>query len=564
VKILQALLLILAATLCSCASGEGILPVGGPADTTAPRILSSTPLSGTTNFRGDQIEIEFDEYLRESNVAASVVITPIPRTLPRFDWSGTTLQIEFAEPLIPDRTYTVTVGSAVTDEAGNRLGQPFTLRFSTGDEIDSGRIAGEVVGKSKSNAYVYAWLTPRDTAGYDAGFRPDTLFPDFVAPIGDDGRFSLEGLPVGRFRLLAVADQFGDGRYTPGEDAYGLTVGDVVISSQTEPVVGIRFRLRSAPEDIIPPQLYSATSINRGRTELRFSEPIDSASLRTEAFTVTADGGSPVRVRSLWRLSTNALVVNLMHDELPAGSQATLQATGLRDTSGNGMIDTASRATYTVIDQPDTSPPLLLQISVDSLHRYIFPDSIRLGFDEAVQITETDGAIAMRDSSGTLVKYRLERISPVEFLARPLDTIFSTSRASIEIALGRFSDETGNRRDSLLRFPVPIAPMRQSGALEGSIQDSAAPNALHVLVLRETQTGRTVIRRDLKQGRWSFPSIAEGEYEVLAFRDDNHDGNYDYGELIPWHPAETFVAWRGTVRVRPRWTTNKVDLVFPH
>ncbi|MBC8146276.1 MAG: Ig-like domain-containing protein, partial [bacterium] len=64
--------------LSSCASGIGTPPPGGPPDTTAPRVVGTIPANGTLNFRGDEVEIEFSEYMNESQTSTHVVVTPIP------------------------------------------------------------------------------------------------------------------------------------------------------------------------------------------------------------------------------------------------------------------------------------------------------------------------------------------------------------------------------------------------------------------------------------------------------------------------------------------------------
>lgn len=558
----QFLLPLTLATLCACASGKDILPPGGPPDTTAPFIVSTIPSQGSINIPTDtEIEIEFSEYVREANVALMVTITPIPKLSPDYSWSGRSLMIGFDQPLAVNRTYTVTVGSSVSDDAGNRLGRPYSLRFATGPEIDSGAIRGEVSGRSKGAAYVFAWLLPGDTAGFSARFRPDLVDPDFIAPIGDDGAFSLEGLPTGRFRLIAVADASSDRRFTPGEDAYGLPTSDPVITTQKRPVSGIRIRLRTAPDDIGKPSLYSASSIDRTRSELRFSEPIDTSDIRPGRFSLTVDD-TAYTVYAAWRSGSNRLAVGLLHDPLPIGGVATVRAAGIADTAGNTIADSASNTTFTVSSVVDTVPPRLLPTAVDSAHPYTFPDSIRIVFDKPVQAIETEGALVMRDSAGTMVPFSLERRSSAEFVARPLDTLFGMTRAWLEIDLRRFTDAAGNHADSTARILVALHPLRQLGALEGSIIDTLHPDATHVLVLRERTTGRTLVLRNLPAGKWSIPAIHEGEYDVTLFRDNDRDGEYDYGSVIPWRFAETFVNWRGTVRVRPRWTTNKVDLLI--
>jgi hypothetical protein len=536
-------------------------PPGGPADTTAPAIVGATPASGTVNFHEKSIAVEFSEYVQESGVSQAVVITPIPAKPPEFDWSGTTLEIEFQEPLAPDRTYTITFGAGITDLSNNRLGHPFTIRFATGERIDSGRIQGTVLGKTSGRAFIFAYLLPADTAGFAASFHPDSVRPDFIAPVADDGGYSLEGLPTGTFRLFAVVDEFGDQLYSPGQDAYGLATGDVRVTSQEVPVAGVAIRLRSAPDDLTAPSLYSATSLSTRRTEVRLSEPVDSAGLRPANFSIRA-GGVDAPITEVARTLSNRLAIQLVHGELPPGAEATVHATGLRDTAGNALPDSAATITFTVIAGRDSIVPTLLPLPLDSVRAYAFPDSIMLAFDEPVRGDSLAEAVSIRDTAGPRARFALRRLSPNEFVARPLDTLFGAARGVLEINLRRFPDEAGNVRDSTTKIVVALAQGRQNGSLQGTLTDSAAPNARHVVVARATQGTQVFTRTVLRSGPWEFAAIPEGEYEVSAYRDSDADGQYDYGSVVPYRPAEAYVIWRGTIRVRPRWATNKIDLVI--
>ena len=545
--------------LASCASGTGIAPVGGPADTVAPRVVSTDPPNGTLNFRGDEVTIVFSEYMQEQQTATHVVITPIPRRLPDFDWSGRRLTIEFDEPLLIDRTYAITVGGGLTDLAspGNRLAQPFTLRFSTGPTIDSGVVRGQVLGVERRRAFVFAY---RVEPGAPDTLRPDMTRPDFIALVADDGSFTLEALPPGRLRLLAVTDEFGDQLYSPGSDAFGIAPYDVTVDSAYTPVGGISIRLSPGPDDLVSPILYSARSINRTTTELRFNEPIDTATIRAESFRIESSG-APIAVRELWRSTSNRLAVVIAHERI-VGTDASVRVRDVRDTAGNVIADSVASAAFTVTDGEDVTAPALVGMSVDSARAYSYPDSIALVFDEAVRVEQPSAAVVLRDTLGRTLRFNLYRVSPAQFLAWPVDTLVGAVRGTLEIDLGRFSDVAGNRRDSIARVRIPIGAVRQTGSITGSLTDSTAPAAQHVVVAQLVGSGRS-FRRVVRSGAWEFSAVPEGEYRITAFRDDNGNGRYDYGSLSPYRAPEVLVEWEGTVRVRPRWATTRVELRFP-
>ena len=554
-------LLLLFAVLTGCASGEGIPPPGGPPDKTPPTVREMEPVDGTINFSGDQIEITFNEYLQESGVSEQIVITPIPERPPEIDWSGKTLEIRFRDPLAENRTYAITLGAGLTDLSGNRLGSPVTLRFSTGPIIDSGRIAGTIFGVDNRKAFVFAWLVPDDVETFNDTINFEQTPPDFIAPVADNGSFSLEALPPGRYRLVAVTDEFTDRAYSPGTDAFGLAVEDYTLLRDSAPLRGVRLRLGPAPIDLTPPQLFSASPVNLTRTDLRFSEPIDTATIRPEHFLLTTDGRE-IPVTSAWRSPFNALSVIVIHDELPPDGSGEVVVSSLRDTNGLGISDTARSKTFTTTSRRDTIAPLF-RSSIASGGVIRLTDTLSFQFDERVTATRGQELVKLTDTaSGKSVGYRLEQTGPGSFIAVSVDTTFNVPSAILSVDLGGFSDPGGYRTDTVWQTPVTVKPLPQRGTLQGKLIDSLAPNTPHVILLFHTEDKREYRVKLSGTGAWEIADIPSGNYRLTAFRDTDGDGIYSYGSLTPYRPGEVFAEYAGTVQVRARWTTTDVDIEF--
>ncbi len=556
------LLLALATLIAGCASGQGAPPRGGPPDTTAPTIIGTNPTDGAINVAGGSVTVEFSEYMNEGTAQQNVVVTPIPAIPPEFDWSGRELEIRFRQPLLPNRTYAVTFGAGMTDASNNRLGRGLTLRFATGPHLDSGAIRGMVAGVAQRRAFVFAWIVPPGNTHFLDTLRPDSVRPDFVAPISDDGMFSLEGLPAGAFRLLAVADEFGDQLLNPGTDAFGVFSRQAVIpTNYTQPVVGFHARMRPAPLDQKPPALYSVRPITNVRTELRFSKPIDTATLRAANFTLATSSGSSIAPTEVWQTAESRLIVQLHHPPLAPDSTVTLTARNLADTAGNRLPDSVATQQFTATQLRDTLPPALLPLDVDTVRSYSVSDSIRLRFNEAVRVAAPTQALTLRDTAGRIARFRLVQVSPVQLHAFPVDTLAGAGRGMLELRLGGISDLSGNRSDSTLRSSIQLAPARLNGTMQGTLTDTASPTSGHIILFTSVATGKVWQLRGVKAGEWEMKGLPEGEYRVAAFRDSNGNGQHDGGTIAPWSGAEPYAEFAGTVRVRPRWTVNEIQLV---
>lgn len=79
-SILALIGIFLLVVMYSCANMAS--PNGGPYDEKPPRFIASTPLPNQTNFKGNKVEIEFDELIQIENPMENVIVTPPQRMLP--------------------------------------------------------------------------------------------------------------------------------------------------------------------------------------------------------------------------------------------------------------------------------------------------------------------------------------------------------------------------------------------------------------------------------------------------------------------------------------------------
>jgi len=119
--------------LPACSSDDGDLTGpegGGDQDTTAPQIIQISPLNGDLAYDLIQtVEIWFDEEMDPDNAEGNISMSH--GTIVSSLWTGPTmLMIEHSE--WPEATeITVTVGTGLTDVAGNQLATPVTSTFTT-------------------------------------------------------------------------------------------------------------------------------------------------------------------------------------------------------------------------------------------------------------------------------------------------------------------------------------------------------------------------------------------------------------------------------------------------
>ena len=213
------------ALLAACASIGS--PEGGPRDYTPPQVAKCSPEPGTVNFKGQKVEITFDEIINLKDQQKKVIISPAPRTQPLIRTVGKKVTIEFRDPLEENTTYVIDFSNAIEDNnEGNQL-DGYTFAFSTGDEIDSLAVSGIVLRANDLEPMQHVIVGLHSNLD-DTAFTRLPL--ERVSRTNDRGKFTIRNLKPGRYHVFALSDVDGDYRMARTEDIAFL---DEVIVPET-------------------------------------------------------------------------------------------------------------------------------------------------------------------------------------------------------------------------------------------------------------------------------------------------------------------------------------------
>lgn len=199
-------------------------PTGGPADTTPALVESITPPSGTRNLLEPHFTVEFDDYI-DRGIRNDITVAPLTRL--NSSYSGDAISIWFDEPPLPNTTYAITIGTNWKDLRGNSAPDATTIVFSTGPDLDSGRITGTVSATTKNFQNVTVLAYPHaDTLSAD--FNPRKTIAPYQVPVGTQGTFTIGGLKDGVYRLVAVRDA-NRNQLPDHDEEYGIAQADVEV-----------------------------------------------------------------------------------------------------------------------------------------------------------------------------------------------------------------------------------------------------------------------------------------------------------------------------------------------
>lgn len=218
-------LLVLLLAVWGCAN-RGAGPQGGPKDDMPPKVVKQNPKQGSTNFAKKTITVEFDENITLDNLADNLVISPPQQSQPKVQAINRKLTIAFEDTLESNTTYTLDFGNAVVDNNEKNVFENFVISFSTGDEIDTLGISGTIINAEN--------LDP--VAGIVAGIYPAEIYSDTtlsttvfsrIGRSNKEGRFAIQNIHPGTYRLFALGDNSRDNIYQQGE---GLALYDSLVT----------------------------------------------------------------------------------------------------------------------------------------------------------------------------------------------------------------------------------------------------------------------------------------------------------------------------------------------
>ncbi len=204
---------VVAVLMAACASIGS--PEGGPRDYTPPQVVKTSPAPNSLNFKGNKVEITFDEIVNIKDQQKKVVISPAPRTQPLIRSVGKKVTIEFRDTLQDNTTYVIDFTNAIEDNnEGNQM-DGYSFAFSTGDVIDTLAVSGIVLRANDLEPMQHVMVGLHSNLD-DTAFTQLPL--ERVSRTNDLGKFTIRNLKAGSYHIFAINDVDGDYRMARTED----------------------------------------------------------------------------------------------------------------------------------------------------------------------------------------------------------------------------------------------------------------------------------------------------------------------------------------------------------
>jgi len=523
--------------MMSCAKRGSI--TGGLKDTLAPVLTSSTPKNFNTNFTGDQIILNFDEYVKLKNLNKQLVISPPMKYEPVITPTNVSkvLTIRIKDTLQPNTTYSFNFGQSITDNnEGNAMNQ-FKYIFSTGPYIDSLSIGGVVKDSYEKNVdnFVSVMLYEVNDKYKDSVVYKD--FPRYITNTLDSLRtFKLENLKAGKYLLVAMKDKGSNNKYNPKDDKIGFIKHFITVPNDT--LFEVELFKETLPLKTLKPIQASGNRLllpYEGKQNFKLSKPTIVLKNNTEILETIVTQFPKKDSLQVWYkpLKADSLSMEVTKDKynkkftfkIKDQKKDTLNITAAQ----NGIINFRDRFTL------ESSTPL---VKFDkSKIALINKDSVAVDF--TTEYNELEQKLYVDFKKEPLEKYKFT------FLPGALTDFFDEVNDTLQYKLTtkEYADY-GNlilNLKNVKRFPIIAEITNKKG---------------DVVLASDYSEGRTKLQFDLVQPE---------TFTLRITYDDNKNKVYDSGNFLTKTYAEEVFYYQKEIDVRTNWDVDEtIDLSIPY
>jgi hypothetical protein len=558
-------ILALAAIVAGCA--EIGAPPGGEIDRTGARLLYSIPADSSTGVPpGRTVEIVFNEKIVKPAQPGALFISPRPAADYRVSWKSDRAIIELQDDFLPDQTYVVTVAASLTDLRNNKLDSAISIAFSTGDQLDSGRVSGGVLtpkGDPMPGWLVglYRHLDPTDLLVIDS------ILPDYLTTTGRDGRFSFRNLPDALFLLVAFEDKNRDELFAATSESFAVADRRVDLKGDLRVTDLIA---TTGNYDTLAPRLSSVSRTKSGLLEIHFDRPVDAGSLRDRPETI---------VVSTYPTDTARYeACGILEDQLDEVSAVTVSVGPLQDglyriTADLALVDQLVLDSARITPFEDKTPPTVLHFRPGEGRYFAGQVDLGLTFSEPIDTSRISATsfLLWEDSLRTLpLEHNWPDCFRLSLIPPPLT---GGHKYRLEMMEFDVADQAGNDLgDSLKSYSFSTHDADSLGSITGNLRillsdRSDYPAVIDFRQADGKQTERIIIPSsgnpmgDSTAGRPFNITVPPGKYLISGFMDGNNDGRPTPGFVKPYRLGETRFFYPDTVAVRARFETGGLDLV---
>lgn len=525
------------ATLTDCA--QELNPTGGERDKIPPKVLKTSPENETVNFTGQVLKFTFDEPIQKPDIKKDIFISPFvnrPKVL--VSDNGRRMSINLQEELRPQTTYVITLNGIKDLRERNQIESPYTLAFSTGDQLDSLELQGIIENtESKGVEEMLVLLFDADSViGNDIlGKRPA-----YLSRTDAQGKFAFKFLRNGPYRVFGVADGDQSNTYSSVTEAVAMAADSVLVLDGDTTNLDV-VKLISFVVDEYAPRLRRYFWTNESTLAIQLSEALNLSettifatdTLGNDTTWVSQASYIPGAEKELWL-------------DLPDGKQwLDVHLLNLSDSMGN-TVDSVLRVS------PDKDREWETPLQIDPTLKLALP---AIEFLPGKHVSESERMFFTLTDTSSFDSARqhfnlewtedgfFQRIKPQEKEAEGIPLVLRIERSFF------YSESDTLFPDTVFTYPVAWLNPENYGRLTGTVIPDSSYDGPLIIQMK----GASGVVRSFSDTTFSFQNLEAGDYSFEVIYDADGNGILTTGSLTQYRLPERRKKIPGSISIRANW-----------
>jgi uncharacterized protein (DUF2141 family) len=511
-------------------------PDGGPKDTEPPKVLEESPKNLTRNFKGNKVEITFDEYFKLNSEFTEISISPAQETPPTFKTKQKTLEIAFKDSLEENTTYTVNFGKAIQDVNESNILKNYSFVFSTGPTLDSLQISGKVISSDDNKPML-------DATVFIFPLKRDTLFgkkkPSLYTTTDSSGNFSIKNLRAGEYTIYALKEQGVDRIYNSNNEEIAFLADPIQLTKDSTGIILKLFKEIPSQFRIIDRKIE-----NDGRITIIANKPINNPSVSF----INSDAGKDAIIdyslkgdsTYIWlkELTFDSLLVSINEDNKPLDTLTFKRAK--KDTYIKNILFTNNLSGGKI--KPGV--PLVLTFNIP------------IGSINLSKVTLLEDSVAKKPLSINKLPNN-NRKYQVNY---PWIVKKKYSLAFLDNAVTDFN----NAPNKALKLDFELDELENYGNLILKVEklDSTKNYIVQLVTDKNILYKETIVKDNMTI---NYPNIPTGKFMIKVIEDENKNGLFDTGNVKLKKQPEKSWFYDKEIITRANWDREeilKIPVVF--
>ena len=434
---------------------------------------------------------------------------------------GKRLEIKIKDTLLSNTTYTLNFGNAIADLNEQNSIPDFQFVFSTGPEIDSLKIGGQIIDAFNRDVESNLLVLLHRQPAVDSAFQKN--LPTYVSRTDKDGRFLITNIREGSYRMYALKDANTNYLFDRKDEKIAFLNEEVMITDSIQEITLFTF------EEATTKQFLEKQSAIESRLMLDFKLPLtnfkfysgDSLDL-PEILDLSYNNKNDSVL--FWWKEQNKLKIKLaVQDSGKFSDTLTIKIDSLAKTNSLSMSNQFIAAqNYYETPQLKFNRPLK---SIDSGKiQLLNPDSLNVPFEVTIDSNNNTKANFKFDFKPE-TKYRL-LILPEAFTG----------------IYGRTTDT--------LKRDITFNTVEDFGTLTVLLKDEYTEQKIIQLT---NAKGKVLKEQVAKNNKVTFRNISPSDYRVKMIIDSNKNNRWDSGNYEQRLQAEKTFLFDENITVRKNW-----------